>query len=1051
MLESKEKAVLDLIGQDKSYEDYFFEKVTDIKWFQYLKQEGYFSPNRAPSPEPTKEKGYFVIPQWNVLPYLERISKYVSEGEDGKYASELLNIIIDVSTYKDDNGEHIDNWRTWYYFIRIISSIPSNLVPIEIFDFLRIWLNSRFDNISLGYEIIDRLLPKFFNDDSTEYDLKKAERIIKIITDIQTSPETTQVNTLSSYTDNKRLTLNAEQIEEIVSRYSDYIGRKCSRSVIDDLVGKIETLLHTKISREIITINGNLYELSLLDEDSNYTLSICQIKQSKSCSSATGVKDKRIPITKVIVEKGSLQKVEQNIYENMMTNRFLQDMGETTFKVMVCRLYYGLYNAGTYYSLHEAPKYLYDDALELLTYVLKAFLISKARTNVFLTKQILKDLLNRHYIFFHKMVLYIIAQDLKEYEDLFWEYLMSEQGDYVFASNAAGDELRHVLTNLTSLTDKNRRLLEEKIDRGPLCLSSDEENEQRVAIWRQARYQALSHDIYFRKLCNELRHRTGVDAQLMPIVSQITVREEREVAPLAKEDLLSMTNIQIADYFNNFVTLDKWKGPNVSGLASLVEVVAQEQPDKFISDLSPFLRSPYFYICSMLTGFRKAWSSKTLITWDKLLSFCCEYINRDEFWNDTFTLNDDAWSGSGREFVGAVGSLIQEGTKDDKWLMGQEHFEKVKDLFIIILERLPIDNRKEVDDPVTYVLNSPLGKVLTAVIYLEFQIAYLKRAHTQLIEWTDELKRKYIELLNGDVIESHVLFGQYLDIMYDLDESWTKEMICTLEHTDKEGSWNGFMFGYLFNSNLRLELYQLMNNNYLRALNGKRQSDSFDELLLRHICLAYVIDFDSSSECSLFEILLNRGKPFDLLQIIQFFWVFSRGISVNDSLEILNTDVQDKVISFWKRVYERYNELKENESLSEDNKKVLSDLTKLIVYLRELDENNVNWLRLSAPYATINYNSPILFRHLNKLKDSGERARTARWIGDLVERLLDGAYEYAAMSPAYDKEDIKSILIFLFESGDDIARTHANEICHIYGQKGVRFVQDIFNMYNPVV
>jgi hypothetical protein len=70
MLTTKEKEILVVIKKRKEYEDHFFQKVNDPKWFDDLAQEGYFNPERAPSCLPVKDPGYFVIPQWNVLEYL---------------------------------------------------------------------------------------------------------------------------------------------------------------------------------------------------------------------------------------------------------------------------------------------------------------------------------------------------------------------------------------------------------------------------------------------------------------------------------------------------------------------------------------------------------------------------------------------------------------------------------------------------------------------------------------------------------------------------------------------------------------------------------------------------------------------------------------------------------------------------------------------------------------------------------------------------------------------------------------------------------------------
>lgn len=98
-LSPKEKAVLELISEDIAYENYFFDKVSDVKWFYLLKERGFFAPEKAPGPKPAEQEGYWVIPQWNILDYLEKISKQVSLPDNERYTDELLEIIKNVTKY----------------------------------------------------------------------------------------------------------------------------------------------------------------------------------------------------------------------------------------------------------------------------------------------------------------------------------------------------------------------------------------------------------------------------------------------------------------------------------------------------------------------------------------------------------------------------------------------------------------------------------------------------------------------------------------------------------------------------------------------------------------------------------------------------------------------------------------------------------------------------------------------------------------------------------------------------------------------------------------
>src|SRR4030067_2734555 len=84
--------LLAIIKSDDAYQQYLFRNVSDIYWFFTLKEEGYFAPINNPPPAHADQEGYYAIPEWNILPYLERISHQVSKPENEKYIDDLLAI-----------------------------------------------------------------------------------------------------------------------------------------------------------------------------------------------------------------------------------------------------------------------------------------------------------------------------------------------------------------------------------------------------------------------------------------------------------------------------------------------------------------------------------------------------------------------------------------------------------------------------------------------------------------------------------------------------------------------------------------------------------------------------------------------------------------------------------------------------------------------------------------------------------------------------------------------------------------------------------------------
>ena len=253
-LTSKEKAVLELIENDKVAEDYFFKKVSNPKWFPYLKEKGFFSPEKAPGPKPADKEGFYTIPYWNVLDYLERISQKVNEPDKEIYIDELLEIIKKVTEYHKKTNA-IDNYRTWSSFIRIVSNLPNEKITDVIINLIPIWLNSDFGSTVQVMEIVNKLIPKFLRMNSNDNDIKKAEKIIENILQIEKLREK----------ENAKSGIYTYWLRKFFEKNLDIIAIKCSNNLIDTLRERLKELISSEY-------DGTLYSLYDYKEEAKYLL-----------------------------------------------------------------------------------------------------------------------------------------------------------------------------------------------------------------------------------------------------------------------------------------------------------------------------------------------------------------------------------------------------------------------------------------------------------------------------------------------------------------------------------------------------------------------------------------------------------------------------------------------------------------------------------------------------------------------------------------------------------------------------------------------------------
>jgi hypothetical protein len=236
-LKPEEQAVLNLLGSEgKEYQNYFFSKAKDLKWFRPLKDLGYFQPSQNPQPQESDEKGLYTIPVWPALLYLEKISPELSKPGNRSYAEEIIQIIREVS--RPPSGNKTDNYRTWAAFARILSNIPVDLIQYADLDLVGDWVKSQFGSSLLGRELGQRLVPRFLQR-SNPGDWEKAERLIEIVTEVRIVEK---VYGKEHKVINKEVhaALDSYSLRELFKHNSELLGKRVGEGVVRILSKRIK-------------------------------------------------------------------------------------------------------------------------------------------------------------------------------------------------------------------------------------------------------------------------------------------------------------------------------------------------------------------------------------------------------------------------------------------------------------------------------------------------------------------------------------------------------------------------------------------------------------------------------------------------------------------------------------------------------------------------------------------------------------------------------------------------------------------------------------------
>lgn len=140
---------------------YFFNRLKSRKWLLQLEQEGYFDGSKNPDlVESVDSPGYYSIPYWSELTYLETVAEENLKSPEDETTKALVRIIDNISSFRNEQGQRIENYRTDYIIFKIICSLPKEYLNESHFLFISDALQSKWHG-SIGYsfnEFLDRLL-----------------------------------------------------------------------------------------------------------------------------------------------------------------------------------------------------------------------------------------------------------------------------------------------------------------------------------------------------------------------------------------------------------------------------------------------------------------------------------------------------------------------------------------------------------------------------------------------------------------------------------------------------------------------------------------------------------------------------------------------------------------------------------------------------------------------------------------------------------------------------------------------------------------------------
>ncbi len=296
------------------------------------------------------------------------------------------------------------------------------------------------------------------------------------------------------------------------------------------------------------------------------------------------------------------------------------------------------------------------------------------------------------------------------------------------------------------------------------------------------------------------------------------------------------------------------------------------------------------------------------------------------------------------------------------------------------------------------------------------------------IRWPSNVKKEFDKRLDEKIesmIEFSVTLGEYLPNLLYLDKKWVNDNINNIFPKGNNKHWEAAFIGYLSHSStLYSSIYFVLRDNghYNKALETKFKDEHTTERLVQHICVGYIEEWEKlSDKKSLIYLLLNKGDFNQISQIVRFFWMHKNKLDEKKKL---------KIKPLWKALFEILFKKEEVKEAQE----IISSLSKWVSIIDNIDKELFEWIKLSAKYVQVDYNTTFFIEYLLK-----HVSKTPELVSEIyLEMIKVKAY------PDYEKEHIREIVETLYEKKQN---TNADKICNMYLGKGFDFLKDIYEKH----
>ena len=984
-------AIETLVRDDRDLENEFIKRLNSPDWFEWVKKANYFDVDGIEY----DNNGNAIF--WNVLLYLERISeKSINNPQLGQNAIDIMENLYQFS----QNSKPINNLHIWWYCAKILYNIPFDIVkerlsPQHFSCWLSVWF--KYSQLVLT-EIGSRLLPKLLNRDGTsEYVEVMLERIIEVRPEKRPGSNREVILVKDSY-----------WILDTFQKNNELINEKMPLNTIFMIAQKLKAVLEFAQSKESVLTNTS---------EGVFKIGISRIQKEGLRTEEIGFKEGVVEGT---VKQYSKEQVGTIDAENLWTlhevepekqlndsfriavrkrDSFVEDVkknlpkhvnweADSRLEVNIGTMFKSLFSDHSYIhfkSLTNISRTYSNKAEEALIIILRDIVLGRCESNHDEGKTILKDFLGEKYPFqiFKRIALFCIDKYWDDYSTLFDRFL--DLGFDALKDPHFEVELYDLFSHHCLKFESNSiAVIKGFIE--SIHEDYKKEAEEFVAYWQFKWLSPLREHPEFKALYGavkeKLNPKDGKPYEPERAITSWTV--EGHKSALDSKEILSMPVAEFVKFAKEFKgqfshRFNPDDEPDKVGLAGAFRLAIKANPKKFSDEIESLKDSEYIFITNFYQGQKEAWNDNKEIEWEKILKFAISYFSVDA---DAFRKQireEQAKEGWGETsniwLVTEIADLIKDGCKSDSRPFDINLFELIEQLYQKIL---PIINEKpeevKLGDALFHALNCTLGKAISSYIPLSLKIS---REKNKRMEENWGIRRYERFFKSG--IDAYIWFGDYLPQINYLDPGFTQRTRSRnlLREDVGDYRWQMFMEGYLFGAQVYGDLYSLMRPHYAEGDSEHTCSaNGCDQRLVEHIALGYMHfgellqerNADNTRTAfsgSCLWVRLHPKKGTVVKGFHGFFW------SITAPPENSKEKFNDKIVSFWRWTYDERARVKE--TLGDSYNSFLSKMSTLTSVLGKIDNENEQWLLLSAPFIdieNIEHNSSFVLERFTKFEDA---------------------------------------------------------------------------------